>query len=576
MEITKRIWKGLTRKEKYRIFLISILMVIGAFLEMLGIGMILPIVGVLTNAEYLDRFTFLAKSGLDLSQAQLAMLIMVLFVSLYLFKTVFLIWKSWVQHGLSNSIQARISGSLFSSYLYQPYEFHIAQNSTKLVNVVQSGQSLASEVFTPLLLIISEGLVLLGLLAVLLYVEPVGTIIIIVIFSMYWMIFRILTRTRITRWGQAKFENRETLLRWLQHGLNGIRDVKLAGTEKYLISRHEVELNKNATTERKYLTFQELPRFGLEFLTVLCFCLLVVVMILVGKQISEVLPILSLFAISAFRLLPSLNQVMVSIQQIKFDSHKISSILDVLDLQIEDQPRKERSKGQLNKVELVNISFSYTTSAKMNLTGVNLEVKTGEFIGIIGPSGSGKSTILDILVGLLKPTIGNVMVDGEDIFDHLRGWQDQIGYVPQTVFLIDDSIRSNITFASSMDEIDHAEIDYAIEASNLKEFILGLPDGLDTLVGERGVRLSGGQRQRIGIARSLYRNPKVLILDEATSSLDEETEREVMDSVRNLRGDCTVVIVTHRMSTVGYCDRLYKVENGSLFNLDESELSIRE
>ena len=225
---------------------------------------------------------------------------------------------------------------------------------------------------------------------------------------------------------------------------------------------------------------------------------------------------------------------------------------------------------------MVNISFSYTTSAKMNLTGVNLEVKTGEFIGIIGPSGSGKSTILDILVGLLKPTIGNVMVDGEDIFDHLRGWQDQIGYVPQTVFLIDDSIRSNITFASSMDEIDHAEIDYAIEASNLKEFILGLPDGLDTLVGERGVRLSGGQRQRIGIARSLYRNPKVLILDEATSSLDEETEREVMDSVRNLRGDCTVVIVTHRMSTVGYCDRLYKVENGSLFNLDESELSIRE
>jgi ABC-type multidrug transport system fused ATPase/permease subunit len=294
-------------------------------------------------------------------------------------------------------------------------------------------------------------------------------------------------------------------------------------------------------------------------------------MTVIGKDVSEIVPVLSLFGVAAFRLLPSANQLLLSIQTIRFAQPRLLSLYEDSKLVHQIDSSTDSSLKFVEEIRIRDLSFTYDAVIEPALSSVNLVVRRGEAVGIIGSSGSGKSTLVDVLLGLLQPSGGQMLVDKQDIQTNLRSWQNQIGYVPQTIFLTDDSLRRNIALGLPDNLVDEEAVVDALRAAQLQDFVAGLPDGLDTVVGERGVRLSGGQRQRIGIARALYNKPEVLVLDEATSSLDTETEHEVMKAVQALQGTKTVVIVAHRLSTVEYCDRLYRLENARV--VDEGTFS---
>lgn len=565
------IWRMFNKSERRGLGVIFVLMLMGTVLEMFSLGLVVPIVGLLVNPDYIDRVPFIRTLFGDLTPTQYVIGAMGLLVSVYLIKTVFLIWKTWAQRGFSNAVTVRIAQDLFENYLRQPYPFHLERNSAIMIRNSQSSASLMGGVIDPLLLIASEFLVSGGLLVLMLILEPVGSLSAIVVFGSFSVIFRRFTSRRIANWGDAQNFHNGMIIQHLQQGFGGVKDVKILGREDYFIAGYSRDLSGNAYVRRRYAVAQTLPRFSMELLTIICLGLLVSLMVLSNKTVGDILPVLSLFGAAAFRLLPTLSQVINSFMSISVNRPIVSDLYTDLSLRIPRTITDQVARKLLDRIDIEDLSFSYARASRTAINDVSIYVRRGEAVGLIGSSGSGKSTLVDILLGLLEPTQGRVLIDGQDIHQNLRGWQDQIGYVPQSIFLIDDTLRRNVAFGLPKDKIDDDAVKSAIRSAQLEEFVASLPDGIETVVGERGVRLSGGQRQRIGIARALYHNPDVLVLDEATSSLDTETEHGVMQAVQALQGDKTVIIVAHRLSTVEYCDRLYRLENAHI--VDEGTFS---
>jgi len=565
------IWRLLKKSERRGLGMIFLLMLIGTVLEMFSLGLVVPIVGLLVNPDYIQRFPIVRSIFGDLSTKQYVLIAMGLLVGIYFLKTFFLIWKTWVQRGFSNSVTKRIAQDLYENYLRQPYAFHLERNSAIMIRNSQQSASLMGGVIDPLLLIASEFLVSGGLLALMLLLEPVGSLSAIVVFGSFSIIFRRFTSRRIANWGEALNFHKGMIIQHLQHGFGGVKDVKILGREDYFIDGYTRDLNGNAYVERRFAVAQTLPRFSMELLTIICLGILVSLMVVSDKAVTDILPVLSLFGAAAFRLLPTMSQVINSFMAININRPILNNLYTDLALTVPSTAVQQASKTLADSIDVSNLSFRYANTTRDVLDDVSIHVLRGEAVGLIGSSGSGKSTLVDILLGLLEPTAGRVLIDGGDIRENLRGWQDQIGYVPQSIFLTDDTLRRNVAFGLPKDQIDDNAVKSAIRSAQLEDFVASLPEGMETIVGERGVRLSGGQRQRIGIARALYNSPDVLVLDEATSSLDTETEHGVMQAVQALQGEKTVIIVAHRLSTVEYCDRLYRLENARI--VDEGTFS---
>jgi len=565
------IWRMLKKPERRGLGMIFVLMLLGTVLEMFSLGLVVPIVGLLVNPDYIHRIPIVHSLFGDLTTTQYVLGAMGLLVGVYFLKTIFLIWKTWVQRGFSNAVTMRIAQDLYENYLRQPYPFHLERNSAIMIRNSQSSASLMGGVIDPLLLIASEFLVSGGLFVLMLVLEPVGSLSAIVVFGSFSIIFRRITSRRIAKWGEAQNYYKGSIIQHLQQGFSGVKDIKILGREDYFIAGYNSDLAGNAYVQRRYAVAQTLPRFSMELLTIICLGLLVSLMVLSNKAVGDILPVLSLFGAAAFRLLPSLSQVINSFMSININRPIVDNLYVDLALPIPATAPDPKSRKLLDRIDIEGLSFSYARTTRDALNNVSISIRRGEAVGLIGSSGSGKSTLVDILLGLLEPTSGRVRIDGNDIHHNLRAWQDQIGYVPQSIFLTDDTLRRNVAFGLPKDKIDDDAVKSAIRSAQLEEFVASLPDGMETVVGERGVRLSGGQRQRIGIARALYNNPDVLVLDEATSSLDTETEHGVMQAVQALQGDKTVIIVAHRLSTVEYCDRLYRLENAQI--VDEGTFS---
>ena len=546
-------------------------MIVGSVLETLSLGLVVPVVGLLTRPNYIQNFPRINELLGYPTEHQFVIGMMFALVLVYIAKSFFLIWSAWVQRGYSASVTTRIGRQLFRSYLYQPYAFHLQRNSAVLIRNSQNSGLVMTGIIDPILVISSDILVTGGLLVLLIKLEPIGSIATISIFGLTSWIFRKFTNSRIKTWGEIQNFHKRMLLQHLQQGFGGVKDVKILGTEEYFASQYGENLLKNSEVVRRFSIAQTLPRFGLEILTIIGLAVLVSTMVLLDSELPEILPVLGLFGAAAFRLLPAVNRLISNFQIINVSRPQVNEVFEDLDLPDQLNHKNSDRSTLTSAISIVDISFSYAESLKNVVSGVSVKIGRGEAVGLIGSSGSGKSTLVDILLGLLEPNSGKVLVDGSDIHDDLRGWQDQIGYVPQSIFLTDDTLRRNVAFGLPKDKIDDDAVRSAIRSAQLEEFVASLPDGMETVVGERGVRLSGGQRQRIGIARALYNNPDVLVLDEATSSLDTETEHGVMQAVQALQGDKTVIIVAHRLSTVEYCDRLYRLENAQI--VDEGTFS---
>jgi ATP-binding cassette, subfamily B, bacterial PglK len=566
-----RMRRLLTPAERRAALVLLGLMLIGMTLEILCTGLVVPAIALLMQqdlgTQYPQLRPLLAILG-NASQSELILIVMLGLVAIYLVKNLFLAFLAWRQTRFAFGVQAELAQRLFTLYLRQPYTFHLQRNSAQLIRNITGEVGMFANAIVAGLLMATELLVLLGISALLLVVEPLGTLIAVsVLGAAAWSFLRA-TRSRLMRWGETRQLHDGLRMQHLQQGLGGAKDVKLLGREMTFLDRFRVHNTQSARVNQFQATLQMLPRLWLELLAVAGLATLVAAMIVQGREAATMLPTLGLFAAAAFRLMPSVNRVISSVDVLRYNLPVVSSLSEELRLAAPEAapaPSRDRRAAEFrSEIRLASVSFTYPAAAAPALSGLDLCIRKGECVGFVGPSGSGKSTLVDVLLGLLAPQAGQVLVDGEPIQAQLRAWQDQIGYVPQSIYVTDDSLRRNVAFGLPDGEIDEQRVRSALAAAQLEEFVSELPKGLETQLGERGIRLSGGQRQRIGIARALYHDPAVLVLDEATSALDTATEREVMQAVNALQGRKTILIVAHRLSTVQQCGRLYRLERGRI------------
>lgn len=567
MSLFKKVSFLVSAQHKRELIILTAFLFIGVVFEMLSLGILLPFIALLTDKDAVHN-KFLSQyfdlSNMDYSTLVIGGMIIIFFI--FLIKTIFLIYLSWRQSRFSSKLFSDISDSLFKGYLSQPYLFHTLRNSSELLKNIQIEVDVFSYVSRSAMMMASEFAFILGVTLLLLYVNPLGTTVVIVFFAGAAFLFHRLTKKRLLKWGTERQVSDENSYKQLTQAFGGIKDVILLDKKQFFLKNFNFFNGNKANIVAKQNTLQLIPRMYLELLAILALSLLVSISVLQNKGIETILPVITVFVAAAFRLIPSLNKIMGTMQVFRY----ARPVIDLLHKEFSTfaaNPESTLEKPAITFNEQINIdsiSFSYPESDRFSLTNITFSVKRGESIGLIGSSGSGKSTLVDILMGILKPTEGTVLADDTNINSNILQWQSKIGYVPQTIFLLDDTLKANIAFGLSPEDIDEAKVWKALKLAELDIWVKSLPEVLETNVGERGVRLSGGQRQRIGIARALYNDPDVLVLDEATSSLDTTTERKIMESVNSLHGIKTLIIIAHRLSTVESCDYIYKMDSGNI------------
>ena len=546
------------------------LMVVGMVLETFGLGLILPAIALLLDNDVAVMYPrlqpVLAALGHP-SQSQLVAGGLGVLVAIYVLKALFLGFLAARQMRFVFDVQAQLSQQLFDIYLHQPFTFHLNRNTAVMVR--NTGTEVILFTFNcmlPSLTMLTEGLVVAGIGTLLLIVEPLGALLVLVVLGACTWASQRATSRRTSRWGEERQRHEALRTQHLQQGLAGVKEVILLGREQHFLERYRVHNIQTARMAQYASVLLALPRLWLELLAVIGLAILVLSMMAQGHTMSVIVQTVGLFAAAAFRLAPAANRILNALQSLHYGVAVINTLHDEFSLPV-PEPRTARGNPMTfdRQIALSTVGYTYPGGGAPAIDDLSLVITKGECVGFIGQSGSGKSTLVDVVLGLLAPTAGRVLVDGRDIHEDLRGWQDQVGYVPQSIYLLDSSLRANIAFGLPDAMIDATAMARAVRAAQLDEFVSSLPEGLETVVGERGVRISGGQRQRIGIARALYHDPALVVLDEATSSLDSATEHEVMQAVSLLRGNKTVIIVAHRLSTVEGCDRLYRLVDGRVF-----------
>jgi len=568
MKTFLKILSLLNFKQKSNLLILFILMVLGAGLEMIGIGILLPVIAIMSHGDKGLQSPFI-KTIIDVTgisnMESIFFYVLGILIIIYVVKMLFLGFVAWKQNKFIYGLQSHLSQKLYAGYLAQPYIYHIQHSSSLLINNVTLVVQQFSASLMALLNLLTESFNLIGIIALLIIVEPSGTLLVFSILGLSAWAFYGATKKRLYSWGRDLNFHESLRIKHLQQGLGGLKELKIFGAEREFGGKYELHNKITARINRNYQTIQALPRLWLEFLSVVGISILIGFMLLQGNPINAFLPKLGIFAAAAFRLIPSLNKIISSIQNVRYTKQPLEVLSNEIKVVEGAEEIPENVKGKfINKLELDDVSFQYPAADRESLKNVSLEIIKGDTVGFIGTTGAGKSTLVDIILGLLIPDKGKMKVDGLDIHDNIRGWQKQIGYVPQFIFLIDDTLRSNIAFGVPESNINEEAMIRAVKLAQLEALIRDLPEGLETNVGERGVRLSGGQKQRIGIARALYHDPDVIVLDEATSSLDIETESSVMESIRALHGMKTILIIAHRYSTIQHCDMIYRLEQGQI------------
>ncbi|HIK24879.1 MAG TPA: ABC transporter ATP-binding protein [Thermosynechococcus sp. M46_R2017_013] len=566
-----KIWRLLDRGDRWQLAGIGVLMLIGSILEAIGVGLVLPFIAIIEKPSRLNDLLFWRHSAVPLTRQeeyQWLLILSISFAILFIGKNLFIAGSSYLQLKFLNEKRLKFSVMLLRSYLFKPYTFHLQNNTAKLTqNANNETANIFNGYLLPLLIIISESLIVFAIFAVIILSNPFISLIVIAVLAILSYLFFRFFRRKLKAIGAKRVHYAQKVVQSINQGLGGIKEVKVLGREQVFLDVYE----QNLIEERKanfFLSFiNQLPRAYFEILAVTTIILIIILTLIQRGSVAQVLPLISLFAAAAFRLLPSANRLIMNLNNAIFYSASVDIIYDdVLEARSLQIQRAEPAavKPFRDRLELIDLYYTYPNAPSPALCGVSLTIKQGEMVGFVGASGAGKTTIVDLILGLLEPSQGDIRVDGESIYHNLAQWQRQIGYIPQTIYLSDDTLRRNIAFGLPDEAIDETAVWAAVEAAQLSTFVRTLPDGLDTVVGERGVRLSGGQRQRVGIARALYHNPSVLVMDEATAALDNQTEAGVMAAIQSLSRNKTIIMIAHRLSTVMECDRLYLMAHGQV------------
>ena len=570
--VLKKLNYLLTRKNKIQIVFILFLTLGGAIAELLGVAVMLPVINLAMDTNYTENIW--CKLVMDITgfmEKDDILLVMVgATIVIYIGKSLYLVWMNNILYKFSANIKRQMAENLMTAYLKQPYKFFLQKNSSELIRAVNLDTSQIYEIVLNCLLIASNGLTALALILTLLVTNVVMTIVIAVLLAITACVILFIIQKKTRYYGRRNQQLSGSLIKYLQQAFEGVKEIKIIGNEKFFIDRYVTTYRDQTEIGRKFNLTNLLPKYLVETVCIVGIMLFLGYNIIFIPTYMDIIPQLAVFVAAAVKLLPSVNALYSYANTIIY--HKAA--IDVIYRDVKEA--NELNNGELlleqncrkmdfdQDIVLDNLMFQYDPTGKIILDHINLEVPKGKSVALIGPSGGGKTTTADLILGLLAPTEGKVLVDGIDIQTNLSGWRRQIGYIPQNIYLMDDSIKNNIALGVPEKEISEDQVWKALEDAQLSDFVKGLEHGIETQIGERGARISGGQRQRMGIARALYHNPDILVFDEATSALDTKTEQEVMKAVDGLHGTKTMIMIAHRLTTIENCDIVYKIENGEV------------
>jgi hypothetical protein len=464
---------------------------------------------------------------------------------------------------------------MLSGFIGRPYEFFLSAESGEILRVIQSDVTNTYLLLTNLLGMFTEMVVSLAITVTIFVIDPIMTSFVIAMMIVVVITISKFIKPILKRKGEERHVHYALMYKWLLQSITGIKEVKVSGKEEFFEENFELSGKRYISAEKWSTVFSNIPRLMIEMVSVCSTLAFIAFMIYKGKEIEALVPTLGAFAMAAMKLMPSANRIVGAINQVAFYEPSLNKLVMDIEMFEGDEDKyvnyRKTNENKLenkltfnDKIELKGITYRYQNSDKVILNKADMTVPIGKSVGIVGASGAGKTTAVDLLLGVLLAKEGEILADGVSVMENYSEWLSHIGYIPQSIFMLDDDIKSNIAFGVKKEEQDEEKVWEAIREAQLETFVSGLKDGIHTQIGERGMRLSGGQKQRIGIARALYSNPEVLVFDEATSALDSETEAAVMSSINRLHGKKTMIIIAHRLQTIKECDLVYKVENGKI------------
>lgn len=578
LKILKKMNLLLDRKQKRSMIWIILMMLVGGVLESLGVTMLVPIITVVLDPVKVEENKYLSAiyHGLNLQNTtQFAVVMLAAFVGVIVIKNIFLFCQQKVQLKFVYTNQFATSRRMMINFMQRPYEYYLNADTSVIQRNITSDVNNMYGLILSFLQLCSECIVFICLVGVLLAIDAQMIMIVAALMIVLLFLIKKVLKPIMVKAGQDNQDYYSGLYKWIEQSVMGIKEIKIANKENYFINEYAKCGAGYVNSVQKYNIFNATPRLLIETVCIGGMIGYFIVIILQGARITDLLPQLSALAMAAMRLLPSVNRINNYQTSISYFEPFFMGVSDHLQEEIHDDQvsydaekylqKKEVEKLEIQKeIRLEDITYKYPNSDTLIFNHADMVIPIGNSVGIVGTSGAGKTTIVDILLGLLQIESGHILADGVEVREHYESWLKNIGYIPQTIFMIDSSIRKNVAFGYPDEEIDDDKVWRALKEAQLDEFVRGLPEGLDTSIGERGIRISGGQRQRIGIARALFEDPEVLVLDEATSALDNDTEAAIMDSINRLHGRKTLIIIAHRLQTIEKCDMVYRVEGGTV------------
>lgn len=569
-----------TRRDKKVIAVLMFMAIMGSILELFGVAIFMPFVNIIMYPNYIQNNSILNwtyELGDFASIKEYELFLCVVIIGVYIVKNAYLILQKNITYKFSFRVQKELATKLLNSYMKQPYTFHLRKNIAELQRSLEADVANFSQFVMQALEFIAEVCVCFLMGIYLLTVSKTITVVVVGLLVICVMGFAMGTKKLSKGLGKECQSYRGKIYQWINQSLGGIKELKILNRENYFLDSYNNYYEKYAHALQILRLIGMIPKYVVEAVCMTGLVLAIIIKIRFGEaDMIYFIPQLTVFATAAFRLLPSVGringyvtQMLSAVPSVNLVYHDLKEVADYQEQQGEENNDLFTFS---NQIQINHVSFQYPDGAEDVICNADFVIPKGKTTAFIGPSGAGKTTMVDIILGLLKPTAGFIYADDMDIHLNPSKWHKQIGYIPQTIYLADDTIRANIAFGIYEDEIDDAAVMRAVKQAQLDEFIHSLPEGLDTFVGDRGVRLSGGQRQRIGIARALYHDPEILVLDEATSALDNDTETAVMESIDNLQGMKTMMIIAHRLTTIRNADYIFEVANGHVIQKQKQDV----
>ncbi len=571
LKIMKDIYRLFDARQKKNFIGLFVLMFFSALLEMLSVSLIVPLMFAILGDSAKDSWI----SGLECFFPDKITFIVFLLIGIaivFVLKNLYLTFEVWVQSRFVTRCKVGVKNRLLTSYLHKPYEFFLGVSSGEVIRIINDDVRGTFTLVTRMLLMSVELIITAALFVSLLFIDTKLTFYLAIVVALEMVfIMKILdpATKKLSKKYQKSMGKANT---WVNQVFRGIKEIKVSGRNEDFIRQFDKQITIASATETKAEFLSSVPRGVIEAVTMVALVGYILQFIASGKDPTEMIPQLSAFSVAAIRLIPSFNRITTARNSLIYNSRSLKTVLQNMEqLRAEESAeRKLPLYDFTNEISVEDVCYSYPGSEKPVLEHAQLTVKKGDFIGLVGHSGSGKTTIVDLLMGLLKPCSGEILIDGKPISRLNQEFRLQVGYIPQNIFLTDGTVKENVAFGIPEELIDEQQVIHALQEADIYDFVMSLEQGLNSKVGEMGIRLSGGQRQRIAIARALYSNPQILILDEATSALDNETEASVMDAINGLHNKKTVIVIAHRLTTIEHCDRVFAVENGQVTPVEQT------